>query len=107
MFLTMEGNPYSPGGLRELVKRTTYRYTGVNLHPHLIRTIWATEYLKKTGDLYRAAVMLNDKLETVVKNYPHLSERGVAEHVYLIMQDILDPLARPARTTAPASLLPS
>jgi hypothetical protein len=33
----------------------------------------------ETGNYGRAAVMLNDRLETVIKQYAHLTEHGVAE----------------------------
>jgi len=91
VFLNIHGRPYETNALTLAVVTRVYRYTGKKLHPHLIRTIWATEYIKKTGDLYRAAVMLNDKLETVVANYSHLSLKGVAEHAYAVMDDICDP----------------
>jgi len=91
VFLNVLGKPYNVYAMRVAVLRLVYRYTEKKLHPHLIRTIWATEYIKKTGDIYRAAVMLNDKLETVVANYSHLSLKGVAEHTYAVMDDICDP----------------
>jgi len=91
VFLNIHGRPYETNVLSTAVVSLVYRYTEKKMHPHLIRTIWATEYIKKTGDLYRAAVMLNDKLETVVANYSHLSLKGVAEHAYAVMDDICDP----------------
>jgi hypothetical protein len=27
---------------------TTYKFTGIAVHPHLVRTLWATEYVKST-----------------------------------------------------------
>jgi hypothetical protein len=43
--------------------------TGQRFYPHLIRTIWATEYLEKTQDFATAAVLLGDTLGTVMKTY--------------------------------------
>ncbi len=40
---------------------------------------WATEYIRNTGDFYGAAVMLNDTLHVVIKQYSHLMEHGIAE----------------------------
>jgi len=91
VFLNIHGRPYRAATLTVAVVNLVYRYTEKKLHPHLIRTIWTTEYIKKTGDLYGAAVMLNDKLETVVATYAHLSLKGVAEHTYAVMDDIFDP----------------
>ncbi len=54
----------------------------------MIRTIWATEWIKNThGDFYTAAVMLNDKLETVIKNYSELLEEDVAEKAYRLVNE--------------------
>jgi len=37
------------------------------------------DVIRDTGNVYRAAVLLNDRLETVVRRYSHLTEQGVAE----------------------------
>ena len=42
---------------------------GQRFYPHLIRTIWATEYLEDTQDFAAAATMLGDTLGTVMKTY--------------------------------------
>ena len=49
-----------------------------------MRTVWATEYIRDIhpGDFYGAAVMLNDKLETVIKRYAHLLDEGIADRIY-------------------------
>jgi phage terminase large subunit-like protein len=58
----------------------SYRYTGKHWHPHIVRTVWATEWLRQPPhDFYTAAIMLNDKLEAVIANYAHLLEEDVAE----------------------------
>jgi hypothetical protein len=52
------------------------------------RSIWATEWIKNThGDFYTAAVMLNDRLETVIDNYVHLLEENVAEKVQRLNEE--------------------
>ena len=43
--------------------------TGQRFYPHLIRTIWASEYLPATGDFTTAATMLGDTLAVVMKTY--------------------------------------
>ena len=79
VFLNRYGKPYGINPLNMCVKNRLYRYTGKACHAHLIRTIWATEYIRQTGNVYNAAVLLNDRMETVVKQYSHLMEQGVAE----------------------------
>ena len=64
-----------------------YTYTGKALHPHMIRTIWATEWIRQThGDFYTAAIMLNDRLETVIAKYTHLLD-NVAEKAYRLIEE--------------------
>ena len=82
VFLSRSHRPYSVDSLNAIIKRRIYAYTKKALHPHMIRTIWATEYIRKTGDFYDAAYMLNDRLETVIAQYTHLRGENVAERVY-------------------------
>jgi hypothetical protein len=73
-----------------------YSFTGRRSHPHIIRTIWATEWILSGGDFMTAAIMLNDTLETVIKNYAHLRDENVAEKAYEWVN----------RQTRPSSKLP-
>jgi hypothetical protein len=68
VFLGRYGNPYNRHTLRNRVTDVLYRYTGKACHPHLIRTIWARRY-PHNGNVHRAAVLLNDRMETVVRRY--------------------------------------
>jgi len=66
-----------------LIRRTTYAYLGRFTTPHMVRTIWATEWIKNThGDFYTVAYMLNDRLETVIASYAELLDEDVAEKAY-------------------------
>jgi len=78
VFLSARGTPFSEHTLTQAVVQCVYRYTQKALHPHVIRTIWTTEYLKDTHDLYGAAVMLNDTIQTVVTKYAHLADQGIS-----------------------------
>ena len=83
VFPTMLGTAYSVHRLRDATQRVVYPYTGKHWHPHIVRSVWATEWIRTTrGDFYTAAVMLNDTLDTVIKNYAHLLEEDVAEKAY-------------------------
>ena len=56
--------------LHRLHKNTVYRYTGKHWNPHSTRSVWETEWIRKThGDFYTAAIRLNDRLETVITKY--------------------------------------
>ena len=79
VFLNAWGKPYTLGGLRTKVCNTVYSVTGKYFHPHLIRSIFATEYISDTSDFYGAAVLLNDTIKTVIDSYAHLTEKGIAE----------------------------
>ena len=69
LFLTKHGTAYTAKGIRyELADHVAMR-TNQRFYPHLVRTIWATEYLKKTQDFTTAAVLLGDTVEVVMKTY--------------------------------------
>ncbi len=85
VFLTQYGTPYQTKYLRQTTQYIVYRYTGKYWHPHIVRTVWATEMILKGVDLLKVAMMLNDKLETVIKNYAHLLDQNVAEEVYALI----------------------
>jgi site-specific recombinase XerD len=82
VFLTQRGRPYNRKTLRQALRPIIYSYTGKHWHPHIIRTVWATEWIRNSGDFHTAAIMLNDHLETVIANYSHLLEEDVAEKAY-------------------------
>jgi hypothetical protein len=78
LFLTRAGNPYNPRSLWQELRARVLQRTGKCFFPHLIRTIWATEYLTEhPGDIRGAAYWLNDTPETVFKRYHEL---GDVEH---------------------------
>ena len=62
-------------------------------------TTWATEYIKETGDLYGAAIMLNDQLQSVVQNYSHLMDQGMAEKADRWIQKQLVPVEGTAQAS--------
>jgi hypothetical protein len=82
VFLNRLGRAFTKGSLHQNIQGNIYSFTGRHWHPHMIRTIWATEWIKSHGDFYTAAIMLNDRLETVIQNYAHLMESDVAEKAY-------------------------
>jgi hypothetical protein len=78
LFLTRAGNAYNPRALWQELRARVLQRTGKRFYPHLIRTIWATEYLTEhPGDVRGAAYWLNDTPETVLKRYHEL---GDVEH---------------------------
>lgn len=88
VFLTWRGAPYQSENMTKTTQHNVYRYTGKHWHPHIIRTVWATEWIRNThGDFYTAAIMLNDRLETVIANYAHLLEENVAEKAYRLIEE--------------------
>jgi hypothetical protein len=82
VFMTRRGAHYNRHVLRSVTSNIVYRYTGKRWHPHIVRTVWATEWVRGGGDFFKGAVMLNDTLETFIANYAHLRDENVAEEVY-------------------------
>ena len=59
VFLTQLGTPYDGAGLRKELATIVARYTGQRFFPHMIRSIWGSEYLDDhPGDFTTVAEML-------------------------------------------------
>ena len=71
LFLTSRGRPFDKETLRtELSLAVAMRTAGQRFYPHLIRSIWATEYLEDNpGDFATVAEMLGDTLAVIMKTY--------------------------------------
>lgn len=79
LFLTASGKPPTRSQVRFWVMTTTYAYTKVAVNPHLIRDIWATTYIKMSGDVIGAAKRLGDLVSTVLEHYAHLLDKEAEE----------------------------
>lgn len=75
VFLNTCGGPLTAKRVNEAFQRATYKFTGIAVNVHMIRTIWATEYIKATRNVIDAAFMLGDTVETVLKNYAKLLDQ--------------------------------
>jgi site-specific recombinase XerD len=69
LFLTRMGRPFTSGHLGVELRFAVGTRTGKRFYPHLIRSIWATEYLERTQDFTTASVLLGDTLREVMKTY--------------------------------------
>ena len=69
LFLSCRGKPFSQLTLQLELSCAVAMRTGQRFYPHLIRTIWATEYLEATQDITTAATMLGDTVAVVMKTY--------------------------------------
>jgi hypothetical protein len=72
VFLDSVGTPLALQQVTWAFESATFKFTGVAMNPHMIRTIWATEYIKSTKNFIDAAYMLGDKVETVLHSYANL-----------------------------------
>jgi len=72
VFVNSVGDPLTSEQVAWAFESATYKFTGVAMNPHMIRTIWATEYIKATRNFIDAAYMLGDTVETVLKSYAML-----------------------------------
>ena len=75
LFLTIKGQPYNRTTFRSALFGIVLRRTNKHFYPHLIRTIWATEYISKTHDFTTAAYMLGDTVYVVQKSYQEIIEK--------------------------------
>jgi len=72
VFLDSVGTPLTTNQVTWAFESATYRFTGIAMNPHMVRTIWATEYIKSTNNFIDAAYMLGDTVETVLHSYANL-----------------------------------
>ena len=75
LFRTKYGNPYNASTLRHELFTLVLRRSNKRFYPHLIRTIWASEYISKTNDYEAAAALLGDTVEMVLKQYHEIHEK--------------------------------
>jgi hypothetical protein len=75
VFLNLRGGPLSGKQVTDSFQSATYRLTGIAVNPHMVPTIWATEYINATRNLIDAAYMLGDTVETVLKSYAKLLDQ--------------------------------
>jgi integrase len=76
VFLTSRGHVMpDTDTLARAVGTITYRFTGVTVYPHLIRDIWATEYLNATGDVAGCARRLGNTVGVVMQHYAHILKK--------------------------------
>lgn len=69
VFLNGGGLPLTLENITRYIKRATYCYTRRAVNPHLIRSIFATEYIRDTRNVALAAYLLGDDIATVMKHY--------------------------------------
>jgi hypothetical protein len=69
VFLTMYGKPHIAKTLHADLSSAVAMRTGQRFYPHLIRTIWSTEYLDKTQDFTTVATMLGNTIPVVMRTY--------------------------------------
>jgi Phage integrase family len=102
VFVTGRGTPFTVGDLYTLICRTTWKFSGVAVNPHLIRDIWATEYIKSTRDVVGAAYMLGDTVEIVLQHYAHLLDAEAEQRATAWLRTQLSDETSPPAATADA-----
>jgi hypothetical protein len=79
VFMNSRGRPFLVSKeICDVISAATYRFTGIGVTPHMIRDIWATEYLEANpGDVAGAARRLGNTEEMVLRHYAHILKRNV------------------------------
>jgi hypothetical protein len=96
VFINSRGNPFAMARhISDMMARTTYRFTGIGVTPHLIRDIWATEYLRRyRGDIAGAARRLGNTEAMVLAHYSHIIKEDVDERAEAFLQGTFAPEKR-------------
>jgi hypothetical protein len=73
-FINAWGRPFTSERIRDQISNLTYKYVGVAMSPHIIRSVWSTEFLEEKGmdGVATCAYMVNDTIETILRTYADL-----------------------------------
>lgn len=89
VFLSFTGRPFGdPSHLGASISHMTYRFSGVSVNPHLIRDIWATEYLNATGDIAGCARRLGNTIQMIMQRYAHIIKKDADARADAFMHGI-------------------
>jgi integrase/recombinase XerC/integrase/recombinase XerD len=101
LFLTLDGEPLSESTLRMLFERLRRR-TGINrLHPHLLRSTFATSYLVAGGDVFTLQNILGHTTLEMTRRYVSLASSQVSiQHHRFSPMDRVVLLGRSSRRSA-------
>jgi len=91
LFLTRHGRMFSGTAFRDEIAEMIAMKTGKRFFPHLIRTVWASTYIKKTGDYTGAAVMLGDTVQMVLKAYHDIEVESYQDRAADFITNLLYP----------------
>jgi hypothetical protein len=91
VFLSRDGQPYNPVGFSVEMASVVFRRLNKRFYPHLIRTIWASEYIARTGDFTTAALMLGDTVQVVLQKYHEILEKDHQQKASHFLADVLSP----------------
>ena len=77
LFPKLDGRPKNPADLSNLIKRTVFKHTGLDVTPHLIRSLVARIHNQyAAGDYGTVAHVLGDRIGTVMKSYANFEQQA-------------------------------
>jgi site-specific recombinase XerD len=104
LFLTLDGEAISEATLRMLFTRLRKRTGIARLHPHLLRSTFATSYLVAGGDVFTLQNILGHTTLEMTRRYVALASSQVSiQHHRFSPMDRVTMLARPSRRRARSS----
>jgi integrase len=90
VFLNSKGHPFTANRLTGAVAASTMRFARVGVTPHIIRDVFATEYLKQhPGDAAGVAKRLGNTIAVVYRHYAHLLDQEADTRVDTFLQGAL------------------
>jgi hypothetical protein len=91
VFLTRNGRPFTGVALYQELRNMVLRRIDRPFYPHLIRSIWTTEYMDKTNNATTASHVLGDTVATVLKNYQEIREQEYPDKAREFLAGALSP----------------
>jgi hypothetical protein len=88
VFLTRYGNPFADESLYKDFTVLILKRTGKRCYPHLLRTLWVSEFFTAGGKPATAAFMLNDTPQTALQKYYEFMDANHLQEASMFSQKL-------------------
>lgn len=95
LFPAKDGGPKRPSALSEHIKATIREHTGLEIHPHLFRSIAGKiHFMIHPGDFLTLGHAIGDSLQTAMSSYAQFEQQNAVRHYQASVADARQRLKR-------------
>ena len=88
VFLTVYGHPFRTSTLHADFETLIAKRTGKRCYPHLLRTLWVSEFFAAEGKVGTAAYILNDTPQTALQKYYEFMDANHLQEASMFSQKL-------------------